>query len=53
MTSKLFAEIDSKLKESSGKIFEERRILENMTMYYRRKEEEAAKSKAQNESAEG
>ena len=53
VTSKLFAEIDSKLKESSGKIFEERRILENMTMYYRRKEEEAAKSKAQNESAEG
>ena len=53
VTSKLFAEIDAKLKASSGEIFEERRILENMVMYYRRKEEEEAKNKAQNEGAEG
>lgn len=52
VTAKLFSEINVKLTESSRVIFEERRILENMVMYYRHKEEDAAKNAEQNETAD-
>lgn len=38
ITSKLFAEINTRLEENAREVFEERRILDNMIMFYRSKE---------------